>query len=272
MSFALGAVAHKAGYGLEAHDSLGSTNAEGLLRAGAGILRPLWIVTAHQTAGHGRRGRAWETGRGNLAASLVIPDIEDRPVAAGLGFVAGLALNAAITAVAPRVSARTALDGYEAPGNRLALKWPNDVLLDGAKLAGVLVEVQALEGAGLTAVIGIGVNVAAAPVDTPYPATSLAQLGSTATAADLFAALSDAWVGFHAIWNGGRGLPDIRRLWLEQAAGIGAPVAIRHGDDVIRGTFETLDDEGRLVVLTDAGSRRLIAAGEVHFGTAATMR
>jgi BirA family biotin operon repressor/biotin-[acetyl-CoA-carboxylase] ligase len=272
MRFALGAVADKAGYGLEAHESLGSTNAEGLLRAEAGISRPLWIVTSRQTAGHGRRGRAWETPSGNLAASLVVPGVADRPLAAGLGFVAGLALNSAITAVAPRAMARTVLDGYDAPGHRLALKWPNDVLLDGAKLAGVLVEVHAHEQAGLAAVIGIGVNVAAAPKDTPYPATSLAELGSDCTAADLFEALSDSWVGFYAIWNGGRGLPDIRRLWLEQAAGIGAPVAIRHGDDVIRGIFETLDDEGRLVVLTDAGSRRMIAAGEVHFGTAATMR
>jgi BirA family biotin operon repressor/biotin-[acetyl-CoA-carboxylase] ligase len=87
----------------------------------------------------------------------------------------------------------------------------------------------------------------------------------------LFAALTDAWVRFHLIWNNGQGIAEIRRLWLGQAAGLGAPVAVRLGEDILRGKFETLDDEGRLIVLTDDGARRTVTAGEVHFGAAASL-
>lgn len=101
--------------------------------------------------------------------------------------------------------------------------------------------------------------------------TSLKDLGADISAESLFQALTDAWVGFHGIWDGGRDLAEIRRLWLAQAAGIGAPVAVRLGESILRGTFETLDEEGRLIVLTEQGERQTVAAGEVHFGAAASV-
>jgi BirA family biotin operon repressor/biotin-[acetyl-CoA-carboxylase] ligase len=265
MGFALGPASESAGYTLLAHDTIGSTNAEALSHARKGAAGPLWIVAREQTAGRGRRGRAWETPDGNLAASLLLTVDLPRQTAATLGFVAGLALNAAVTEVAPSIAVKVGVDGLDEPAARLTLKWPNDVLADGAKLAGILLEVEELTESRLAIVIGLGVNVAAAPEGLPYPTASLKGLEA------LFAALSDAWVQFHLIWDGGRGLPDIRRLWLAQAAGLGAPVAVRLGERILRGKFETLDEEGRLIVLTDEGVRQAIAAGEVHFGAAATM-
>lgn len=270
MGFELGPVAASAGYQLLAFDRIGSTNAEALSRARAGAEGPLWVVAGEQTEGRGRRGRAWATPRGNLAASLLLIVDMPRPKAATLGFVAGLALNEAVSAVAPGIAVKVGVDGLDEPRARLTLKWPNDVLANGAKLAGILVEVEPC-GDKLAVVIGLGVNVAAAPEGLPYPATALNELGSFVTAESLFKALSDAWVRFHLLWDGGRGLSVIRRLWLAQAAGLGAPVAVRLGETVLRGKFETLDEEGRLIVLTEEGDRRVVTAGEVHFGAAASL-
>lgn len=271
MEFRLGPASAAAGFSLLAFDEIGSTNAEGLARARAGVEGPLWVTARRQTAGRGRRGRAWQTPQGNLSASLLLTVNAPRQTAATLGFVAGLALNAAVSEIAPKIAVKVGLDGLDEPGSRLTLKWPNDVLADGAKLAGILLEVEELGGGRLGVVIGIGVNVAEVPKDLPYAATCLKDLGAETTAEDLFAALSDAWLRFQLIWDEGRGLSEIRSLWLQQAAGLGAPVAVRLGESVLRGTFETLDEEGRLIVLTEEGVRKTIAAGEVHFGAAASM-
>jgi BirA family biotin operon repressor/biotin-[acetyl-CoA-carboxylase] ligase len=270
MGFELGQAAAAAGYQLLAFDRIGSTNAEAQERARAGAEGPLWVVAREQTEGRGRRGRAWETPRGNLAASLLLTVDMPRPQAATLGFVAGLALNEAGAALAPGIAVKVGVDGLDEPRSRLTLKWPNDVLADGAKLAGILLEVDPC-GDRLAVVIGLGVNVATAPSGLPYPVTALSELGSNVTAESLFAALSDAWLRFHLVWDGGRGLAEIRRLWLVQAAGLGAPVAVRLGETVLRGKFETLDEEGRLIVLTEEGDRRTVTAGEVHFGAAASL-
>ena len=113
-------------------------------------------------------------------------------------------------------------------------------------------------------------NVSHAPEAVPYPATSLSACGIAVTAEDLFTAVSEAWVEQEALWDGGRGFPAVRSRWLDHAAGLGAPIAVRIGEDVFRGAFETIDDEGRLVVRTADGSARSIAAGDVHFDAAAT--
>lgn len=231
----------------------------------------MWVVAQQQTQGRGRRGRVWQTPSGNLAASLVLETSAGRARAATLGFVAGLALNAAIAEIAPEISTKVGLDGLDQPRGRLTLKWPNDVLADGAKLAGILLEIQETKPGELAVVIGMGVNIVAAPEGLPYPVTSLADLGSNADAKTLFSALTDQWVHFQTLWNEGQGLGAIRQLWLDQAAGLGAPVSVALGDGVLRGRFETLDEEGRLIIVTDDGARQIVAAGEVHFGVAAKM-
>lgn len=272
MTFALGPKALAAGFRLAAFDDIGSTNAEALARARAGDAGSLWVVSDRQTAGRGRRGSAWSTERGNLAASLLTLTAAEATAAATLGFVAGIALDAALRLAAPEVVAAIALDGASGPNGRIALKWPNDVLLDGAKLAGILLEAERAPDGRMAVVVGIGVNVRHAPTDLPYAASSLAGLGSAASAATVFSALSDCWCEAAAAWDDGRGFPAVRERWLERASGLGGAVAVRLGGEVARGVFETIDETGRLVVRTDDGARRTITAGEVHFGAAGTAR
>ena len=152
---------------------------------------------------------------------------------------------------------------------RFSLKWPNDVLAGSKKLAGILLEAEAVE-AHLAVVVGIGTNVVAAPEGTPTPATSLAALGVNIGAEELFGGLSDSWTEFRGIWDNGRGFGEIRRLWLERAAGLGQPVAIQMGGTSLEGIFDTIDDTGCMIVRTADGKRVPISAGDVYFGSAAS--
>jgi len=263
MAFALGPRARAQNYRVEAFDSIGSTNAEALDRARAGERGPLWLVTDQQTAGRGRRQRAWVSPRGNLAATILETVDVQPPVAATLGFAAGLALEAALQTVSVEYRMRA---GGSAKGKFL-LKWPNDVLADGEKLSGILLEAETI-GSDLRVAVGMGTNVVSAPQGTPYPATSLAALGITASAGDLFMALSDSWAEFRGIWDNGRGFSEIRRLWLERAAGLGEAVSIQSNGAPVEGIFETIDDTGCLIVAGPDGKRTPIAAGDVHFGSA----
>ncbi|MBN9071415.1 MAG: biotin--[acetyl-CoA-carboxylase] ligase [Rhizobiales bacterium] len=272
MAFSLGREAAARSYRLEAHDTVGSTNALALEHARAGDPGLLWIVARKQESGRGRRGRVWETPHGNLAATLLVAGRYELKRAATLGFVAGLALAEALASVAPGAAVSMAADGASGPAGRFELKWPNDVLFDGAKLAGILLESH-LSGDGRVALaIGIGVNVVAHPEDVPYPATSLAALGASCDAETLFAALSDAWAGYFEIWNGGEGLSAIRKLWLARAAGLGGEVAVTVDGAVKRGIFETIDEDGRFVIRARDGTAVAIAAGDVHFGAVASAR
>lgn len=263
MGFVLGPAAERAGFRLQAFDTIDSTNAEALRLGRDGEAGPLWLVSSHQVAGRGRRGRAWATPPGNLAASLLRVTPLQPAEAATIGFVAGLALERALRAL---VSGKRKGDAV-----RFALKWPNDVLADGAKLAGILLESETMSDDVRIVVIGIGVNVVAAPRDTPNRATSLADLGCDATAEELFHYLSESWVEMEAVWEEGRGMARLRELWLASAAGLGAPIAVQTGNVVTRGRFETIDGAGQLILRRADGSCRAIAAGEVQFGAAATV-
>jgi BirA family biotin operon repressor/biotin-[acetyl-CoA-carboxylase] ligase len=266
MAFSLGSRAASAGYRLAAFDHIGSTNAEALARARDGERGPIWFVTSEQTAGRGRRQRAWIAPRGNLASS-VLEAIDVSPsTAATLGFAAGLALEAALQKLSIEASLRSA----GSDDMKFSLKWPNDVLAGRQKLAGILLEAEAVADNRLAVVVGIGTNVVAAPEGTPTPATSLAALGVHIGAEELFATLSDTWVEFRGIWDQGRGFGEIRRLWLERAAGLGQPVAIKAGGSTVQGTFDTLDETGCMVVRTADGKRVPISAGDVYFGSAAS--
>ena len=265
MGFALGPRALSAGYKLAAFERTGSTNTEAIEHARSGERGPMWFVTSEQTAGRGRRQRAWIAPRGNLAASILEVMNVPPAVAATLGFAAGLAEEAALEKVSLEAALRL---GEGRP--RYALKWPNDVLVGGKKLVGIGLEAEII-GDRLAVVVGMGTNVVAAPEGTPTPAVSLAALGVQISAEELFSALSDAWVEFRGIWDNGRGFGEIRRKWLECAAGLGEPVAIQTGNATIKGTFDTIDETGCLIVRTADGKRMPIAAGEVYFGSAASM-
>jgi BirA family biotin operon repressor/biotin-[acetyl-CoA-carboxylase] ligase len=258
MGFRLAPGAEAAGYRIKSCDSVGSTNAEAMALGRAGEPGGLWVVSRDQTAGRGRRGRSWAAAPGNLAASLLLKGSWQPAVAATLGFVAGVALRDALAAVAPAASFR--------------LKWPNDLLADGAKLAGILLETETAAQDQRIIVVGIGINVAASPPDVSYPATSLVELTHCVAAEEVFAALSEAWAACARLWSEGRGMAAIRKRWLAGAAGVGEDIAVRLGAEIARGTFETIDDAGQLILRASNGTTRAIAAGDVHFGQAATAR
>jgi BirA family biotin operon repressor/biotin-[acetyl-CoA-carboxylase] ligase len=265
--FWLDPIARGRGYRLNGYDEIGSTSTEALKAGAAGDAGDVWFAALRQTAGRGRRGRPWETVTGNLAASLlIVPDCEPAALPT-LGFVAGVALNRALGSVLPDGTLRHGVDG----ANRIALKWPNDVLADGAKLAGILLESQKGPDGRQAIVVGFGVNVVAAPTDLPYPATSLSDLGAGVRAEDVFAALAEEWVGAQELWDNGRNVAEILRIWRSSAAGMGAEVAVARDGEVVRGIFETIDDSGRLVVRANDESRVVISAGDVHFGVTASV-
>lgn len=272
MDFSLAPTAALEGYRLEAHDTVGSTNALALERARSGDPGKLWIAARQQESGRGRRGRVWATPRGNLAATLLVVEDYEMRLAATLGFVAGLALSDALAAVAPGRTITVAPDGGGKDRDRFELKWPNDVLADGAKLAGILLESGMLDGGRFALAVGIGVNVVAHPDDVPYPAISLAALGVRCDAETLFLALADAWCENSRVWDRGRGLAAIRKRWLARAAGLGGEVAVRVDGNVVRGVFETIDDDCRFVIRDRTGAALTIAAGDVHFGAVASAR
>lgn len=330
MQFRLSQAARTEGYRLHSHDRLDSTNSEALRLAHGGEPGPLWVTTQRQEAGRGRRGNAWTSPEGNLAASLLLPVAGVAPeMVATLGFVAGCALVDALHDACrvnpsprtggegrgdPVVGATSGSGGEGAPSDEalpetpphrrrparsgddevgrallphagrgdagaphgpasasaaIHLKWPNDVLAEGGKIAGILLEAETLPGGRRAVVVGFGVNVAAVPENLPYPAAALAAF-SAADAPRLFEFLSERFVEAVRIWNKGRGFPTIRRRWLERAAGVGAPVSVRMAEATLTGIFETIDEGGRLVILAPDGTRRTVTAGEVHFGRAAT--
>lgn len=272
--FALGAKARAAGYRVSGFDEIGSTNTEALAAAAAGDSGGIWFAALQQTAGRGRRGRAWHSTPGNLAASLlVIPDA-DPDMIATLGFVAGVALSAALDKILPRGMVKSAATSHDEVNGAasIALKWPNDVLAGGAKLAGILLEGARTRDGRQAIVIGIGVNVVAAPADLPYPATSLRALGIERSAEDIFEALSEAWVEAFGLWADGKGVGAVLDRWRQSAAGLGAPVAVTQNGVVRRGIFETIDSSGRLIMRDDEGARIAITAGDVHFGAMASAR
>jgi BirA family biotin operon repressor/biotin-[acetyl-CoA-carboxylase] ligase len=183
---------------------------------------------------------------GNLYASLILTDPAPPQRFPELSFVAALALHDAI--------------GGRIPGlaSRLVLKWPNDLLIDRNKFAGILVE-----GEGTTVGIGIGVNCVHHPDGTEYPATDLATAGVRTSPEGLFAPLTAAMMARLAQWNRGAGFAGIRADWLARAAGLGKPIRVRSGDGEIAGQFDTIDETGRLVLRLADGTMQTVAAGDV---------
>jgi BirA family transcriptional regulator, biotin operon repressor / biotin---[acetyl-CoA-carboxylase] ligase len=235
-------------------DTLGSTNAEALARSRAGERGPLWISARTQQAGRGRRGNNWISPPGNLYATLLLNEPSPAVCAPQLSFVAALALHDALGACAPRL------------GPALKLKWPNDLLLGQAKLAGILIEGES--DPRLAVAVGIGVNCVSHPVDTAFPATDLAEAGISVTPDDLLAGLAAAMTQRLEQWQCGEGFAGIRAAWLKRAAGLGQPIRVRLPERELAGRFHGLDDTGRLQLEQPAGMT-LVTAGEV-FGLGAS--
>jgi BirA family transcriptional regulator, biotin operon repressor / biotin---[acetyl-CoA-carboxylase] ligase len=240
-----------AGVRLIVHDTVGSTNAEALSQARLGECGPLWVTAAQQTAGRGRRGRPFVSERGNLYASLLLIDPAPADRAAELSFVAALALHDAVCELASMLAPR------------IRFKWPNDMICDGAKFAGILVEGESTSGRPLAAVVGIGVNCARHPAGTAYPATDLAAAGAIVSPETLFRALSRSMPLRLAEWDRGRGFAAIRAAWLARAVGLAEVIRVSLPERELQGRFESLDRAGRLLLRREDGTLEAITAGDI---------
>lgn len=237
---------------LVAYDTIGSTNAEALACAAHGETGPLWISARAQTAGRGRSGRAWTTVPGNLLATyLFAPDC---PLGATppLSLVAGIAAAEAIRGVA----------GGGANPIFLHLKWPNDILLAGAKLGGILAESLTGPDGRLRVVIGFGINVAAAPAGE-RPMAALGNAGIATTPNELLGLLDVALARWLATWDGGRGLSRVLAAWTQASVPIGTGISVNAGSGPIAGTFSGLDATGALIVADATGRTQRFTFGDV---------
>ena len=237
-----------AGVRHKSYDTLGSTNAEALALARAGERGPLWITSKTQSAGRGRRGNAWVSEPGNLFATLLLTEPSPPAQAPQLSFVAALAVHDAIADCAPQL------------GPALKVKWPNDLLLGGKKLAGILIEGDSDKIFAVA--VGIGINCVSHPRETSHPATDLKSAGTAVGCDQLFAALAGAMDGRLVQWRRGQGFASVRADWLKRAAGLGEPIRVRLAERELHGHFEGLDDAGRLL-LKGEGDVTAVAAGEV---------
>ncbi|MET0248056.1 MAG: biotin--[acetyl-CoA-carboxylase] ligase [Sphingomonas sp.] len=222
----------------------GSTNADLADLARAGAPEGVWLRAERQTAGKGRQGRAWESPPGNLFASTLIRLRPTDPSPATLALVAAVALEDAVRVFLP--------------GGAM-LKWPNDLLIDGAKLSGIL-----LERVGDAVIIGFGVNLAHYPEGLERAVTSLSAHGIAAPDPQVFAETLaeslDRWV---ARWRG-EGLAPVRERWLARAHPAGTALTARLADgDAIDGLFDGLDREGALILRLADGTSHAIHAADV---------
>ncbi|MET3527597.1 biotin--[acetyl-CoA-carboxylase] ligase [Phenylobacterium koreense] len=238
---------------IEAHDELDSTNAEARRRAEAGEGGPVWITATRQTAGRGRRGRAWSTSSGNLAATLLMTTDKGPAEAAQLSFVAALAaVELAQTCLGPDAA---------------KLKWPNDVLIHGRKAVGILIESGARADKAIWLAVGVGINLAEAPQDVERPATSFAEHMASAPpqpleALEILATRFEHWRG---LWER-EGFAPIAEGWTKHAQGLGQPCEARLPNQTHRGIAEGLDPDGALRLRREDGSVLRITAGDVFFG------
>ena len=250
-AMALAPSAIEAGYSVRYFETIGSTNAHALEIAGQGAASGTWVIAGRQTEGRGRLGRQWSSPPGNFYGTLLLIDPCDMKNAAKFGFVAGISLLDAIRTLAPQLRG-------------LALKWPNDVLLNGAKIAGILLEATRTIDNRFSVVIGMGVNLAFHPEDTPYPTANLAGNGYPLAPQAMFTALSASFAQQIKRFSGGQGFQAIREDWLSSAYGLGGRITVRLPHNTIEGIFDAIDHDGRLVLVHD-DKPQFINAGDVYF-------
>lgn len=242
-------------------DAVASTNEEAKDFAEQGDLGPLWIRATSQTAGRGRRGRAWASDAGNLYCTGLYPFEGEVREAALLSFVAALAVYDLVA---------TYIDPVE-----LSLKWPNDVLIERAKTSGILLETGHF-GERMWVAIGIGVNLLSHPEETERAATHVMAhinpddligpepiMNGPNAAQAILAARFDHWFKVFKT----SGFAPIREAWTDRASGIPGPVTVRLPSETFEGTAQTLGENGELQVRLEDGTIRLVHAGDVFFGT-----
>jgi BirA family transcriptional regulator, biotin operon repressor / biotin---[acetyl-CoA-carboxylase] ligase len=233
-------------------ESLASTSDEAKRMAAAGAPEGTLVLACRQTGGRGRRGRHWDSPEGNFHGSLLLRPACPVPVAAQLSFVAAVAVAQALTAWLA--------------AERIRLKWPNDVLADGAKLAGILAESASAADARVAwLVLGIGVNLTHCPQGLDYAATSLSALGQAGVSPEaMLGTLAPALLDWYRRWQR-HGFAPVREAWLSLAVGLRQPVRALTPDGIVEGVFRDLDPAGALLLAMPDGGQRRIEAGEVEF-------
>lgn len=244
-------------FDLIALDGVTSTNDEavGLAAAGAGAGTLVWARS--QTKGRGRRGRSWSSPEGNLYLSLILRPPREAAGAAELAFLAAIAIGEGIAPLIP-------------PSAAVRYKWPNDVLLNGRKVAGVLLETSLGSKGGLDwLVIGLGVNVLRFPTGTDYPATSMVAEGTEGLGpARVLEGFCQAFLPWYQRWQD-EGFAGVRQRWLGRAAGIGETIEVRLDGETLSGIFIGLDGAGALILRRAGKEDRRISAGDVFLPAAA---
>ncbi|MEZ5842655.1 MAG: biotin--[acetyl-CoA-carboxylase] ligase [Hyphomicrobiaceae bacterium] len=251
------------GVGLVRLAEIGSTSAEAFRLAAAGGAGRLWVTAACQTAGRGRSGRKWLSEHGNLYASHLLWPEAVPSTLHQLAFVAGVAVHETVT---------RALAEAEHAGD-LRLKWPNDLLLDGAKLGGILTEAST-QGQRTCAVIGIGLNVCHQPAISGRATTSLAAAGVATSPGRLLPVLANALDRWLTIWHEGSGFAAIRAAWTEHGPPPGQRLTVSDGDHSAsspspkrrQGRFAGLDGDGALLLADDHGEISRVTYGDVTLG------
>lgn len=239
------------GYQLLHLAQVDSTNEQAARMAADGVSQPHWIIADEQTAGRGRRGRHWVSPKGNLMTTLYLPIDGKMDDAGNLSFVAGLALAETVSQLVG--------------SHKVTLKWPNDVLVDGAKISGILLETASGGGAANWLAIGMGLNLLAHPEDTPYPATSIKALTGQAPAPlDVLTVLAAAFDRL-LITQRDFGFTAILTQWRGWAQNIGGPITVRLENETLQGIFQDIDETGALLLQLENGQRAVVAAGDVFF-------
>ena len=235
--------------------AVGSTNDEALRLANQGQPGRVWVTAQSQETGKARRGRDWASPPGNLYASLLLIDPAPSDQLRTLPLVVSLALHKSLAVVAPSIE------------NDLRIKWPNDVLLGGKKLSGILLEAANDKFGRLAVVIGCGVNCAHYPDNPLYPATALRDHSIDIKPEVLFLALARSLAKELRIWAQGAGFSIIRKEWLERTAGLGGLITARFPDSELTGTFIGLDGDGYLLLEARDGTISQISAADIFFGS-----
>jgi BirA family biotin operon repressor/biotin-[acetyl-CoA-carboxylase] ligase len=244
------------GYRLIHFSEIDSTNAEALRRAATGERGPLWLWADRQLEGRGRLGRSWVSEPGNLYASLLmVLDLEPK-AAASLSVMVPLAVLKTFKALLPSLA-------------RLELKWPNDVLLEERKAAGILVE-SILQKHSMAVAVGCGLNLRHAPDGTRYGATTLAQHGASVAPQAALETLAAELDRHLKVWSE-RGFVAFKPSWLQYAKGLGQPITINLSGETAVGLFEGLGNDGSLLLRNREGVREF-HAGEVSFADFAESR
>ncbi|AQX19811.1 biotin--[acetyl-CoA-carboxylase] ligase [Bartonella sp. WD16.2] len=260
MVYTLSDFALKQGYILEAYESVDSTNLIAQQKANVGDRDYLWIVAEKQMQGRARRGRTWYSPKGNLYSSLLLIDDIVCQTASQLGFVAGVSVVEAI---------RHFIKDKE--NSIVNLKWPNDILLKGIKSSGILLELFTLTPQKHALVIGIGVNVKHHFKDAPYLTSSIKNIGLDIDKEELFMVLTRCFAENYLLWKQSGGCDIIRKKWLLYSAHIGQPIKIVNSEKLTEGIFDGLDHDFNCIIKQRDGKKAIITAGDVYFGSAASV-